>query len=74
MQIILRGKKVRTTVITKSLSKTEVDYYRPSMRENNTSTPGAVSFHNWSEWVVKFMVHGHIQELWLETRAMAVCS
>ena len=46
MQIILRGKKVRTTVITKSLSKTEVDHYRPStMRENNTpSTSGAVSF------------------------------
>lgn len=30
MQIILRGKKVRTTVITKSLSKTAVDFYRPS--------------------------------------------
>ena len=40
MQIILRGKKVRTTVITKSLSKTEVDNYRPSaaVREANTST------------------------------------
>ena len=44
MQIFLRGKKVRTTVITKSLSKTEVDYYRPSMRENNGNTPGTVSF------------------------------
>ena len=30
MQIILRGKKVRTTVITKSLSHTAVDFYRPS--------------------------------------------
>ena len=29
MQIILRGKKVRTTVIAKSLAKTEVDYYKP---------------------------------------------
>ncbi|XP_022781765.1 MORC family CW-type zinc finger protein 3-like [Stylophora pistillata] len=36
MQIILRGKKVRTMVITKSLSKTEMDYYRPSLREGNT--------------------------------------
>ena len=36
MQIILRGKKVRTTVITKSLSKTAVDFYRPS----------SVSFNN----------------------------
>lgn len=48
MQIILRGKKVRTTVITKSLSKTEVDNYRPSaaVREANTSTLslGSVSY------------------------------
>ena len=46
MQIILRGKKVRTVVITKSLSKTEVDHYRPTtMRENNTaSVLGTVSF------------------------------
>lgn len=42
MQIILRGKKVRTMVITKSLSKTEMDYYRPSLREGNTHA-GAVS-------------------------------
>lgn len=46
MQIILRGKKVRTMVITKSLSKTEVDHYKlTTLRENNTaSTPGTVSF------------------------------
>ncbi|EDO38839.1 predicted protein, partial [Nematostella vectensis] len=31
MQIILRNKKVRTTVIAKSLSKTEVDLYRPQL-------------------------------------------
>ncbi|XP_065057252.1 MORC family CW-type zinc finger protein 3-like isoform X2 [Rhopilema esculentum] len=30
MQIILRGKKVKTTVIAKSLAKTEVDLYKPS--------------------------------------------
>ena len=30
MQILLRGKKVKTVAIAKSLSKTEVDYYRPS--------------------------------------------
>eukprot|EP00794_Sanderia_malayensis_P000413 gene413-1048_t len=29
MQIILRGKKVKTTVVAKSLAKTEVDMYRP---------------------------------------------
>lgn len=40
MQIILRGKKVRTTVITKSLSKTEVDTYRPTVRESNPLSPG----------------------------------
>ena len=45
MQIILRGKKVRTTVITKSLSKTEVDTYRPSVRENTPVIPANVSFH-----------------------------
>ena len=45
MQIMLRGKKVRTTVITKSLSKTEVDTYRPSVRENTPVIPANVSFH-----------------------------
>ncbi|KAK3706874.1 hypothetical protein QZH41_018437 [Actinostola sp. cb2023] len=35
MQIILRGKKVRTTVIAKSLSKTEVDAYKPHGVANN---------------------------------------
>ena len=46
MKIVLRSKTVRTTIITKSLSKTEVDYYRPSMREaaSNTSTLVSVSF------------------------------
>ena len=29
MQIILRGKKVKTLVVEKSLSKTEVDRYKP---------------------------------------------
>lgn len=33
---------MRTMVITKSLSKTEMDYYRPSLREGNTHA-GAVS-------------------------------
>ena len=46
MQIILRGKKVRTTVITKSLSKTEVDTYRPTVRESNPLSPGNVSFEH----------------------------
>ena len=40
---------MRTTVITKSLSKTEVDNYRPSaaVREANTSTLslGSVSYY-----------------------------
>ncbi|XP_029214012.2 MORC family CW-type zinc finger protein 3-like isoform X3 [Acropora millepora] len=43
MQIMLRGKKVRTTVITKSLSKTEVDTYRPSVRENTPVIPANVN-------------------------------
>ena len=38
MQIILRGKKVKTVAIAKSLSKTEVDYYRPQVLANNSSS------------------------------------
>ena len=54
MQIFLRGKKVKTVVIQKSLSKTEIDTYKPLNKRQakivfgfsqNTNHYGIMMYH-----------------------------